>query len=245
MKHTYTQEELQEAVKNSLSIRQTLQKLGLNPSGGNYKTTKKRLKELNINIDHFLGQGHNRGKTIGPVRPISYYLKNNSHISSNRLRQRLLWEQIFEHKCYKCNLNTWLNKPIPLELEHIDGNHLNNSLENLTLLCPNCHAQTDTYCGKNIANRKIRIDKEIDIIKKNIPIKEINCCDCNNVISTNSKRCHTCANKYSATWVKHKTKIIWPNPDDLQKEVEETSYTAVARRLGVSDTSVRKHCKRG
>ena len=53
------------------------------------------------------------------------------------------------HKCEECNNSKWLNKPIPLELEHIDGNSENNNLKNLKLLCPNCHALTPTYKGRN------------------------------------------------------------------------------------------------
>jgi hypothetical protein len=68
---------------------------------------------------------------------------------SNKLRLRLLEEGIFAHKCNNCELTDWLGNPIPLELEHIDGNSSNNKLENLELLCPNCHSLTDTYRGKN------------------------------------------------------------------------------------------------
>ncbi len=70
-------------------------------------------------------------------------------IGSNSLRKRLLKEHFFPHQCQNCKNSKWLDKPIPLELEHIDGNHLNNLLSNLTLLCPNCHSLTSTYRGRN------------------------------------------------------------------------------------------------
>lgn len=54
------------------------------------------------------------------------------------------------HRCWGCSLSEWRGKPIPLTLEHKDGDSDNNTRENLELLCPNCHAQTDTFCGKNI-----------------------------------------------------------------------------------------------
>lgn len=56
---------------------------------------------------------------------------------------------MLESYCYECKLTEWCGKNIPLELDHIDGSHNNNSLDNLRLLCPNCHAQTETYRGKN------------------------------------------------------------------------------------------------
>ncbi len=74
---------------------------------------------------------------------------NHPQYQSNKLRKRLLDEGIFPHKCNNCALTDWLGNPIPLELEHIDGNSSNNLLENLELLCPNCHSLTDTYRGKN------------------------------------------------------------------------------------------------
>lgn len=73
---------------------------------------------------------------------------------SNKLRIRLLEEKIFEYKCYTCNNIEWLSKPIPLELEHIDGNCTNHLLDNLTIICPNCHAFTETYRGKNVNKQR-------------------------------------------------------------------------------------------
>jgi hypothetical protein len=147
----YSKEDLIDAVSNSKSIRQTLIKLNVSPHGGNYRVIKNNIKELNIDTSHFTGHGWNKGKKFGPKRPIEDYLSNKHKISSHALRLRLLKEGFFEHKCYKCNLETWNDKPIPLELEHKDGKNSNNSIENLTLLCPNCHAQTKTYRGRNIS----------------------------------------------------------------------------------------------
>lgn len=137
-------------VKNSISYAGVLEKLGIKPSGGNYKTLKEFLKHHNIDFSHFKHQGHNKDKIYGSKRPVEYYLKNNTTIGSCRLKNRLLKENILDYKCSSCQLKTWLCKPIPLELDHIDGNNTNNSIENLRLLCPNCHALTSNYRGKNI-----------------------------------------------------------------------------------------------
>ena len=77
-------------------------------------------------------------------------LKEDSIYQSYKLAKRLIKEGIKEYKCECCNLSKWQNKPIPLELHHINGIHSDNRLENLQLLCPNCHALTDSYRGKNI-----------------------------------------------------------------------------------------------
>lgn len=151
----YTDIDIINHVKTSTSFRQVLSKLGLKEAGGNYQCLKQSIKRLNIDVSHFTGQATNKGKKFGYKRPLSDYLNNLNPIQSYKLKNRLLKERIFEHKCYNCNLTNWLEQPIPLELEHIDGNHLNNSLSNLTLLCPNCHAMTPTYRGKNIKTNKI------------------------------------------------------------------------------------------
>ena len=79
------------------------------------------------------------------------YLNKSIDIQSNKVRKKLLQEGYKEHRCEKCGQTEWLGRPIPLELHHIDGNKKNNTLENFQLLCPNCHAFTDSYKGKNIA----------------------------------------------------------------------------------------------
>jgi hypothetical protein len=145
----YTKEQLIKAIQESTSKAQALIKLGLAPKGGNYKIISKTIKDNAIDVSHFTGRGWNKGKTFGPKRPIQDYLSNKYPITSHKLRCRLIREKIFEHKCSSCFLDKWLNKPMPLELEHKDGNHSNNCLTNLCLLCPNCHAFTSTYRGKN------------------------------------------------------------------------------------------------
>jgi Zn finger protein HypA/HybF involved in hydrogenase expression len=148
-RYTYSEQELREAVKKSTSIRQVLEKLDIVPAGGNYQTTNRRIKKLNIDISHFTGQAWNRGKVIGPKRPIEEYLIENSVVQSFKLKGRLIAEGLKEHKCECCGITEWNGKPAPIELDHINGNHHDNRLENLRILCPNCHAQTDTYRGKN------------------------------------------------------------------------------------------------
>jgi hypothetical protein len=147
---TYTDEQFIEAVESSTSIRQVLSKLGLKEAGGNYKVAQNRMKQLGVTLlSGPNGQGWSKGKTLGPKKPIEYYLTENSYHQSYKLKNRLIAEGLKEHKCECCGISEWNNQPTPIELDHINGNHHDNRLENLRILCPNCHAQTDTYRGKN------------------------------------------------------------------------------------------------
>lgn len=152
MKHV-TNSEFINAIKNSLSIREVLKCLNLKPSGGNYKVFYRKILLLNLDISHFTGKGHLKGKTHNwsNKTPLETILVENSTYGGGtyKLKNKLLKEKLFEHKCYNCNNTEWQGKPIPLELEHKNGNNIDNQIENLTLPCPNCHALTETYRGKN------------------------------------------------------------------------------------------------
>ena len=114
----------------------------------NPKTINPLLEKLNI---VYQGNQASRGqhKSNGRNMSLQEYLSNSVDIQSNKVRKKLLNEGYKEHKCECCGLSSWLDQPIPLELHHKDGDRNNNSLENYELLCPNCHAFTDSYRGKN------------------------------------------------------------------------------------------------
>ena len=96
--------------------------------------------------------GNQSGKGISKKMPkmsLEQYLAESKDIQSNKVRTKILEEGLKPHKCEHCGLENWLGQPIPLELHHKDGNKDNNIFENYELLCPNCHALTDSYRGKN------------------------------------------------------------------------------------------------
>ena len=143
-------EQYREAVSQARSIAGALRLLGVVPEGGNYRVLRRAIERLDLDTSHFAGQSWSRGATFPyRVRPIEDYLSNKYPIQSDRLRRRLIKEGVLEHRCCGCKLDTWMDQPIPLELDHIDGNHQNNALDNLRLLCPNCHSLTPTFRGKN------------------------------------------------------------------------------------------------
>lgn len=138
------------AVSSSFSIRETLKKLELKPAGGNYLTIKKAIVFFNIDTSHFTGQGHLKGKTHRyHTRPINEVLVNGKYENTYKLKNRLIRDGLKERKCENCLMDSWQGIPIPLELHHKDGERKNNQILNLELLCPNCHALTDNYRGKN------------------------------------------------------------------------------------------------
>ena len=155
----------EELVEKSNSLSEILKKLNLNISSGNYKILKRRLKEDNINYNHIkLGSNSNRGRTF-PLRaqPIEELLIENSPCkNTNNLKKRLLKEGLLKNECYKCGLkNEWQGELIVLQIDHINGDSRDNRLENLRILCPNCHSQTSTYAAKNKVNKvkKVKIKK--------------------------------------------------------------------------------------
>lgn len=98
---------------------------------------------------------------------INAYLSNEKSIHSSKLKQHLYDAGIKDKSCEICGLQTWLDKPLSLHLHHIDGDNKNNTLQNLQVLCPNCHSQTSNYSGKKKLKPKIKVTDEvvIDAIK--------------------------------------------------------------------------------
>lgn len=109
------------------------------------------IKKFGLDVSHFTGQGWNVGLKFRPRKSqkIDDVLTKGSTVQSYKLKNRLLQEQLKEKRCECCGLIEWLGKEIPLELHHINGDRSDNRIENLQLLCPNCHAQTDNYRGLN------------------------------------------------------------------------------------------------
>lgn len=104
-----------------------------------------------LSIDYKGNQGA-KGIKKDPKRKTAKEYINSTYVQSDKLRKKLIEDGLKECKCEICNNSEWLGKVIPLELHHIDGDRFNNQLDNLQIICPNCHAQTDNYRAKNIKN---------------------------------------------------------------------------------------------
>lgn len=145
----YTKTQLIQAVKENYSIRQVLVTLNVSPHGGNYRVINSYIEKLGLDTSHFKGQGWSKSKKIGYRSSIKDYLSNKQPIQSYKLKNRLFLEGLKDKKCEVCGITHWNGELAPLELDHINGNHKDNTLSNLKILCPNCHAQTPTYRSKN------------------------------------------------------------------------------------------------
>lgn len=150
-------EEFRQIVANAYSYSDCLRAVGLGTSGGSSTDTlKRRIQELNCDISHF-----NRGNQKGKATNAKYTLEeimveNSTYANIARLKLRLVNEGVMEYKCAICgNTGEWLGNPLSLQLDHIDGNNRNHTKENLRFLCPNCHAQTETFGGKNVNDKNI------------------------------------------------------------------------------------------
>jgi 5-methylcytosine-specific restriction endonuclease McrA len=155
----YSRELLGPIVQNAFSFGQVLRQLGLRPTGGNYRMLHMRIRVLGISTDHFRGMGWSRGETKHThpsvartteriTRPDDQvFVVNSPVICGYRVIRRLL-RNGWKFECAECGLVEWRGKPLKLHLDHKNGINNDNRLDNVRLLCPNCHSQTGTYCRR-------------------------------------------------------------------------------------------------
>lgn len=220
MKYDWSKERVENAVKQADSYSETLEILGIPKQGNNLSTLKRKIQLYNIDVNHFTLKKHYCTSNDWKYIPAKEYLNNTKYIQSGKLKTKLVKEGILENKCACCGISEWNGKPIVLQLHHIDGNHNNNNLENLQILCPNCHSQTENYCGNS--NKVV----------------EYNTCElCGEKIGKQAKYCVDCAHFL-------RRKVNRPTKEELIKDKETLkSFVAVGKKYGVSDSAIRKWFK--
>ncbi len=227
-------------IMESESLIEVCRKASIVPTTGNYDTLKKVIRDNNIDISHFKRQGGSNTTR----RPTLEYLVKDSKVSSFKLKNRLLVEGYKEYRCEKCKNTEWYGKPIPLELHHINGDNTDNRLENLQMLCPNCHSFTDTYGGKN---QKLNKRKELsneeknEIIRKSSTKESIKCIGKETNHSERTVKKVLSANNINI----NKNKLIKENNDRKIPSIIDSlrrtkSFSGTAREFGVSDNAIKK-----
>lgn len=211
----YTIEELAEATKNSITLKEIIDKLGLRDHTFYRRQVKADIVKNNID-DSKLDSPRTPARNTN-ILSLDDILNNKIYLGSHKLKIKLLKNNLISYECSECKLDSWNNKPLSLQLDHIDGNRFNNNLTNLRLLCPNCHSQTETF-----SNKRAKIIKY--------------CAKCKKSISKRALYCQKCAREENKIF-----KINWPPLTELVSMIENTSYKDTAKSLGVSDNSIKKH----
>lgn len=156
------EQEFRDVIAQSNTYSDCLRAFGLSTAGSSSRTAlKRRIAELHCSIEHF-GMRPIKPKRHTTMPLESILIENSTYTNRERLKQRLLRAGLLQYKCHECGLTKWRKKPISLQLEHKNGVNNDNRLENLVLLCPNCHSQTPTFAGRNTtATRQKRRKKVI------------------------------------------------------------------------------------
>lgn len=143
-------EEFAKIVRESPSCAAAMKALGYKTTTGNsFTIMQRRIKELNLDISHWGNINQQAMKAI--ITPIEQYFALGVKHGGANMRRRILREGLLEYKCAICGFEgDWNGKPLVLQIDHINGNHFDNRLENLRFVCPNCHTQTETFAGRNV-----------------------------------------------------------------------------------------------
>lgn len=217
-------EELQCLLNTSSSYAEVIRRLGLVVNGLQHRRLKECINEKKLSIEKMeQNRRQNKSRNGNKYRktPIKSILVEGSTFNRSHLKTRLLSENLLEYKCQRCgNTGEWLGEKLSLHLDHINGINNDNRLENLRFLCPNCHALTETYSGKNCHNREK---------------KKWTCKQCNKDISVGSVHCSSCV---------FRPKKFGTTKKELEELVKIMSMAAIGRKFGVSCNAIRKRCRK-
>lgn len=177
---------------------------------------------------------NNRNRVLSTETKEKISLKLRTNVITNRERkgsgykrnyytfkERLFRDGIKERKCEKCGITEWMGEKIVLQVHHIDGNNQNNAIENIQILCPNCHSQTDNFCGKNVATNK-----------------EITCCKgCGKPLA------HRTVHGYCLACYRERLNVLKhkPEKETLANDfLEIKTFAGLARKYSVNPTTIKR-----
>lgn len=217
---------LQRICNESVSKVDVLKKLNLNPYNGNHRTLNLRIEAdkidislLNSNSKKWRSEFNKRNMSNQTMDDLKIFCVN-SKVCQSSIKRRLYKTSYIERKCAVCeNTGIWNDKALSLQLNHINGINNDNRIENLEWLCPNCHSQTETYCGRNVKKQHI-------------------CKKCNNQFSGYGKICKEC-------YRQSHSKKFYITKEELERLIgDKIPFTKIGKMFGVSDNAIRKRCRK-
>ena len=229
----YSEEEARIAVGASLSYAETLRRLGLCSTGGNWRTLRIWIDRWTIPVDHFDSRAAQRAGLRRRPQPLDEIMVEGSTYSRNHLKNRLYREGMKARRCEVCAQGElWRGQPMSLILDHVNGIRDDHRLENLRIVCPNCAATLTTHCGR----------------KNRVEVSPRDCLRCGSQFSPTYARQRYCSRECGRRAPRPNRgvpnrglrRVERPPYDQLLREIAETSYVAVGRRYGVSDNAIHK-----
>jgi len=225
-----TDAEFTDVVLREQTSQKIIMALGLRVAGTAYTGLKERLQKLGlykqVSANNFKLQAAVLMGIRAPLPDSEFFVKGRK-ISGAQLKVRLQRRGVNMHKCAMCGQDsTWNGKVLVLQVDHVNGDNMDNRLENLKMLCPNCHSQTETFSGRNVHQQ---------------PRPKHFCTRCKTEIAGKGKLgiCYSCANKMRRKVINRSSLLR------LRSEVSANGYSATGRKYGVSDVAVHKWLKTG
>lgn len=254
MSYNFSKEEIVKALETAKSITGAARLMGVS-----YNAFARLAKKYNCYITNQAGKGIPRKNPRSVTREILDLVFQNKHYyTAYKLKGYLFNFGLKEKRCECCGLSEWMGKEIPLELHHKNGNHHDNAWDNLQILCPNCHGQTEHYRGANKVSYKDKKAKVIELTeeeqnilyvakeeaekqKKKLAKTYNKCLTCGNDFETNNKRTKFCS---VACMTKYNSRHI-PSKEDFIEIIKKcSSVTQLARYYNMSDNGIKRWIKK-
>jgi hypothetical protein len=228
----YTEAEARAAIAASRSYSEALRRLGLRAAGGGHRTIRPYAEEVwRIPVDHFDPDAARRAGLRRTPMPLAEVLVERSTYPRGCLKERLFAEGLKWRSCELCGQGElWLGRRMSLILDHVNGVHDDNRLENLRIVCPNCNATLDTHCGRN----------------GRLPWHERACLACGTPFLPRAARQRYCSRACGQRAPGRREpqlgrrRVPRPPYEQLLREIEALGYRGAGRKYGVSDNAIRK-----